>query len=196
MEVVNKTRREIENALRFRFDYSKWIYEHYSDSKIGKTPFYVIDLRIKLINFKSILYILKWKIIAKMKQIHDSRQIILNFWRKASLRAFNFASKSIFRHPHIIKMYQVHSSPTDLFLVMEYVPGGELFDYICANGRLPEDESRRFFQQIISGVDCCHRQKVVHRDLKPENLLLDKNLNVRIADFGLSNILTDGEFLR
>jgi 5'-AMP-activated protein kinase catalytic alpha subunit len=93
-------------------------------------------------------------------------------------------------------MYQVHSSPTDLFLVMEYVPGGELFDYICANGRLPEDESRRFFQQIISGVDCCHRQKVVHRDLKPENLLLDKNMNVRIADFGLSNILTDGEFLR
>ena len=63
-------------------------------------------------------------------------------------------------------------------------------------GKLEEDEARRFFQQIISGVDCCHRQKVVHRDLKPENLLLDQNKNVRIADFGLSNILIDGEFLK
>ena len=41
-----------------------------------------------------------------------------------------------FRHPHIIKMYQVYSSPTDLFLVMEYVPGGELFEYICKKGTL------------------------------------------------------------
>jgi 5'-AMP-activated protein kinase catalytic alpha subunit len=56
-----------------------------------------------------------------------------------------------FRHPHIIKMYQVYSSPTDLFLVMEYVPGGELFDYICKKGKLAENEARRFFQQIISG---------------------------------------------
>ena len=95
---------------------------------------------------------------------------------------------------------------------MEYVPNGELFDYICNKGKLDEREARTFFQQIISGVDCCHRSKVspfktflnwmgtlfqvVHRDLKPENLLLDKNNNVRIADFGLSNILTDGEFLK
>ncbi|KAK4316976.1 hypothetical protein Pmani_011914 [Petrolisthes manimaculis] len=61
---------------------------------------------------------------------------------------------------------------------------------------LKESEARRFFQQIISGVDYCHRHMVVHRDLKPENLLLDHNLHVRIADFGLSNIMVDGEFLR
>ncbi|XP_056017247.1 5'-AMP-activated protein kinase catalytic subunit alpha-2-like isoform X23 [Ostrea edulis] len=102
----------------------------------------------------------------------------------------------LFRHPHIIKLYQVISTPTDIFMVMEYVAGGELFDYIVKHGKLKEPEARRFFQQIISGVDYCHRHMVVHRDLKPENLLLDINLNVKIADFGLSNMMHDGEFLR
>jgi len=102
----------------------------------------------------------------------------------------------LFRHPHIIKLYQVISTPNDIFMIMEYVSGGELFDYIVKNGRLGQDEARRFFQQIVSGVDYCHRHMVVHRDLKPENLLLDDSLNVKIADFGLSNMMMDGEFLR
>jgi len=102
----------------------------------------------------------------------------------------------LFRHPHIIKLYQVISTPTDIFMVMEYVSGGELFDYIVKHGKLTEDKARRFFQQILSGVEFCHRYNVVHRDLKPENLLLDQDLNVKIADFGLSNMMTDGEFLR
>lgn len=102
----------------------------------------------------------------------------------------------LFRHPHIIKLYQVISTPTDIFMIMEYVSGGELFDYIVKNGKLQEYEARRFFQQIISGVDYCHRHMIVHRDLKPENLLLDQNRHVKIADFGLSNMMLDGEFLR
>jgi serine/threonine protein kinase len=57
-------------------------------------------------------------------------------------------------------------------------------------------DARRLFQQIISGLDYCHRKLVVHRDLKPENILLDKNNNVKIADFGLSNIMMDGRFLQ
>ncbi|XP_054613257.1 5'-AMP-activated protein kinase catalytic subunit alpha-1 isoform X2 [Dunckerocampus dactyliophorus] len=81
-------------------------------------------------------------------------------------------------------------------MVMEYVSGGELFDYICKNGKLDEKESRRLFQQIISAVDYCHRHMVVHRDLKPENVLLDAHMNAKIADFGLSNMMSDGEFLR
>ncbi|XP_076338511.1 5'-AMP-activated protein kinase catalytic subunit alpha-2-like [Tachypleus tridentatus] len=102
----------------------------------------------------------------------------------------------LFHHPHIIKLYQVISTPMDIFMIMEYVPGGELFEYIRKRGRLKETEARKFFQQIISGVDYCHRHMIVHRDLKPENLLLDNNLNVKIADFGLSNIMLDGEFLQ
>lgn len=81
-------------------------------------------------------------------------------------------------------------------MIMEYVSGGELFDYIVKHGKLQEHEARRFFQQIISGVDYCHRHMIVHRDLKPENLLLDHNMHVKIADFGLSNMMLDGEFLR
>lgn len=80
-------------------------------------------------------------------------------------------------------------------MVLEYA-GGELFDYIVQNGKMREDAARRFFQQIICAVEYCHRHKIVHRDLKPENLLLDNGLNVKIADFGLSNIMTDGNFLK
>jgi carbon catabolite-derepressing protein kinase len=80
-------------------------------------------------------------------------------------------------------------------MVIEYA-GKELFDYIVQNGKVSEAGARRFFQQIISAVEYCHRHKVAHRDLKPENLLLDDQLNVKIADFGLSNIMHDGSFLK
>eukprot|EP00291_Cryptomonas_curvata_P013600 CAMPEP_0172188732 /NCGR_PEP_ID=MMETSP1050-20130122/22114_1 /TAXON_ID=233186 /ORGANISM="Cryptomonas curvata, Strain CCAP979/52" /LENGTH=387 /DNA_ID=CAMNT_0012863313 /DNA_START=248 /DNA_END=1407 /DNA_ORIENTATION=+ len=102
----------------------------------------------------------------------------------------------LFSHPHIIRLYEVMDTPTDIYVVMEYVSGGELFDHIVAKGRLSEDEARRFFQQIIAGVEYCHKNMVVHRDLKPENLLLDQALNVKIADFGLSNMIKDGAFLK
>lgn len=101
----------------------------------------------------------------------------------------------LLRHPHIIKLYEVITTPTDIIMVMEYAPF-ELFNFIVEKGKVTEDETRRFFQQIISAVDYCHRHKIVHRDLKPENVLLDENYNVKIADFGLSNIMTDGDFLK
>ncbi|KAH7279957.1 hypothetical protein KP509_37G045000 [Ceratopteris richardii] len=102
----------------------------------------------------------------------------------------------LFMHPHIIRLYEAIDTPADIFLVMEHVNNGELFDYIVEKGRLSDDEARRFFQQIISGVEYCHRNMVVHRDLKPENLLLDSEYNVKIADFGLSNVMYDGHFLK
>ncbi|KAK7205413.1 kinase-like domain-containing protein [Myxozyma melibiosi] len=101
----------------------------------------------------------------------------------------------LLRHPHIIKLYDVIKSKDEVIMVIEFA-GKELFDYIVQRGKMPEDEARRFFQQIIGAVEYCHRHKIVHRDLKPENLLLDDNLNVKIADFGLSNIMTDGNFLK
>jgi carbon catabolite-derepressing protein kinase len=99
------------------------------------------------------------------------------------------------RHPHIIKLYEVISTPTDIIIVLEYA-GGELFNYIVNNGRMPEPRARKFFQQLISGIEYSHKLKIVHRDLKPENVLLDDDLNVKIADFGLSNEIKDGDFLK
>ncbi|KAJ4306090.1 Protein kinase [Collariella sp. IMI 366227] len=101
----------------------------------------------------------------------------------------------LLRHPHIIKLYTVIKTGAEIIMVLEFA-GGELFDYIVQNGKMHEAEARRFFQQMLCAVEYCHRHKIVHRDLKPENLLLDDNLNVKIADFGLSNIMTDGNFLK
>lgn len=100
------------------------------------------------------------------------------------------------RHPHITRLYEVIDTPTDIFMVMEYAPGGELFDYIVSKGRPAPDDAQRLFQQLVSAVEYCHYHHIVHRDLKPENLLLDKDCNLKIADFGLSNMMQDGEFLR
>ncbi|KAG8529561.1 uncharacterized protein KY384_006198 [Bacidia gigantensis] len=101
----------------------------------------------------------------------------------------------LLRHPHIIKLYTVITTPNEIIMVMEYA-GGELFQYLVDNGKVVEEKARKFFQQIVCAVEYCHRHKIVHRDLKPENLLLDPDMNVKIADFGLSNIMTDGNFLK
>lgn len=94
---------------------------------------------------------------------------------------------SVLRHPHIIKVIDVVETRTNIIIVMEYAVNGELFDYINERRYLDEAESRKYFRQIISAVDYCHKNLVVHRDLKLENLLLDKDFNIKIIDFGLSN---------
>ncbi|CAE7451255.1 KIN10 [Symbiodinium sp. CCMP2592] len=100
------------------------------------------------------------------------------------------------QHPHIIQLYEIIETPRQLYLIMEYCPGGELFDYIVAQGRVKEREACRFFHQIMAGVEQIHRMNVVHRDLKPENLLLDEQRNIKIVDFGLSNTYQDGQLLK
>lgn len=101
-----------------------------------------------------------------------------------------------FRHPNIIRLYEVIETQTEIVLIMEYASGGELYDLI-SKGKLCDDENegRRIFQQIIFGLEYLHVHQVAHRDLKPENILLDEENNVKIADFGLSNVMKDGIFL-
>ena len=90
-------------------------------------------------------------------------------------------------HSNVIKVYQIFEDEKNYFIIMEYCEGGELFNYIVKKGRLPEDEASFLFYQIINGVDYIFSKGVAHRDLKPENLLLTKNSEIKIIDFGLSN---------
>jgi MAP/microtubule affinity-regulating kinase len=100
----------------------------------------------------------------------------------------------LLKHPNIVQLFEViEDDGGRIFLVLELVAGGELFDYIVARGRVKEKEARKFFRQIISGVEYCHANLVVHRDLKPENLLLDNDGNVKINDFGFSNLIRPGK---
>ena len=92
------------------------------------------------------------------------------------------------RHKNVIQLYEIMESKTNLYIVMEYCEGKELFDYIVRNKYLSEKEACRFFQQIIDGVEYLHLSNITHRDLKPENLLLDNKKRIRISDFGLSNM--------
>ncbi|ESW09659.1 hypothetical protein PHAVU_009G145400 [Phaseolus vulgaris] len=96
------------------------------------------------------------------------------------------------RHPYVVRLYEVLASRTKIYIILEFITGGELFDKIIHHGRLSEADSRRYFQQLIDGVDYCHSKGVYHRDLKPENLLLDSLGNIKISDFGLSALPEQG----
>ncbi|KAL6009902.1 SNF1-related protein kinase catalytic subunit alpha kin10 [Asimina triloba] len=102
----------------------------------------------------------------------------------------------LLEHPHIVRLYNAVETQTKFYILMEYVKGGELYDYVSDNVRIEEAEARRIFQQIISGIEFCHLNRVAHRDLKMENVLLDSERNVKIIDFGLSNIMQDGHFFK
>ncbi|GAA95657.1 uncharacterized protein L969DRAFT_92784 [Mixia osmundae IAM 14324] len=130
-------------------------------------------------------------------------QVALKFLSKRKISAGQMSDRvqreiqylSLLQHPHIIKLYDVIQTTESIVMVIERAKC-ELFDYIIKTGRMAEGPARRFFQQIIAAVEYCHSHNVVHRDLKPENLLLDDELNVKIADFGLSNVMRDGDFLK
>ncbi|KAF5291762.1 hypothetical protein FQA39_LY14250 [Lamprigera yunnana] len=98
-------------------------------------------------------------------------------------------------HPHVLGLSDVYENKKYLYLVLEHVSGGELFDYLVKKGRLTPKEARRFFRQIMSALDFCHSHSICHRDLKPENLLLDEKNNIKIADFGMASLQPVGSML-
>ncbi|KAM9113447.1 serine/threonine-protein kinase BRSK1 isoform 2-T2 [Pangshura tecta] len=101
----------------------------------------------------------------------------------------------LIEHPHVLKLHDVYENKKYLYLVLEHVSGGELFDYLVKKGRLTPKEARKFFRQIVSALDFCHSYSICHRDLKPENLLLDEKNNIRIADFGMASLQVGASLL-
>lgn len=101
----------------------------------------------------------------------------------------------VLSHPNLLSLIDVFEIETHLFLVMEFVDGLELFEFLVRRGALPIPQALNFFQQIVCGLEYCHHRLICHRDLKPENLLLDRHLNVKIADFGMTSLNPPGSLL-
>ncbi|VUC32318.1 unnamed protein product [Clonostachys rosea] len=92
----------------------------------------------------------------------------------------------LIEHPHIMKLYDIWENRSEIYLILEYIDHGDLFTYINSRGRLPEEVALYFFRQMISAITYCHSFNICHRDLKPENILISKDLQIKIADFGMA----------
>ncbi|RXN05279.1 NUAK family SNF1-like kinase 1 [Labeo rohita] len=142
--------------------------------------------------------------VKKAIERHSGREVAIKSIRKEKIKdeqdmvhiRREIEIMSSLRHPHIISIYEVFENKDKIVIVMEYASKGELYDYISERRRLTERETRHFFRQIVSAVHYCHKNGVVHRDLKLENVLLDENCNIKIADFGLSNLYHKDKLLQ
>lgn len=103
----------------------------------------------------------------------------------------------LLNHPNIVKLYDIWENRNELYLVMEYIEGGELFDYIDGVGHLEPDETVWVFRQVLAALLHCHRLGIHHRDLKPENILLDNSdvPRVKLVDFGMAALQPQGKLL-
>ncbi|XVF47741.1 hypothetical protein PTKIN_Ptkin03bG0135200 [Pterospermum kingtungense] len=101
----------------------------------------------------------------------------------------------LLHHPNVARIHEVIGSKTKIYIIMEYISGGQLSDILSYDKKLSEPEARKLFQQLIDAVGHCHRKGVYHRYLKPENLLLDSKGNLKVTDFGPSALRKPGNML-
>lgn len=94
-------------------------------------------------------------------------------------------------HPNIVGVYDVGQSQEMNYIVMEYVEGTDLKDYVRQRGALHPIEAVRIMMQIVSAIAAAHQNRIIHRDIKPQNILIDKEGNVKITDFGIAVALSD-----
>ncbi|CAG6021535.1 unnamed protein product [Menidia menidia] len=162
-----------KHNLKHRYE----VMETLGKGTYGKVKRAVERASLRTVAIKSIR---KERITDDLDKIHIQREIEIT---------------SSLRHSNIIRFHEVFESRDKIVIVMEFASRGELYDYIQERRRLPETEARSIFRQITSAVHYCHKNGVVHRDLKLENILLDQDLNVKLADFGLSNHFQRGTLL-
>ncbi|URE15152.1 Cbl-interacting protein kinase [Musa troglodytarum] len=128
------------------------------------------------------------------KHVETGQAFAVKILDRSRVQSLNFSDQikreigtlKLLKHPSVVRLHEVSASKTKIYMVLEYVNGGELFDKIALKGRLSEREGRKLFQQLIDAVSYCHDKGVYHRDLKPENVLVDEKGNVKVSDFGLS----------
>ncbi|KAG5063833.1 hypothetical protein JHK85_005016 [Glycine max] len=125
--------------------------------------------------------IIRWQHVA-MKVVGKEKVIKVGMMEQVKKE---ISVMKMVKHQNIVELHEVMASKSKIYIAMELVRGGELFNKV-SKGRLKEDVARLYFQPLISAVDFCHSRGVYHRDLKPENLLLDEHDNLKVSDFGLT----------
>lgn len=113
-----------------------------------------------------------------------------------------FSKKKVFQevlilktcnHRNVIRLLEVFENQKYLFIVQEHASGGDLLTYVKERGRLPENEAKLIFMQIVLGVQHCHGHNILHRDIKPDNILIDKGMTLKLCDFGVSRFVKKGQ---
>ena len=102
---------------------------------------------------------------------------------------------SSINHPNIIKVYKTFETEEAFFIIMDYIKTGDLYEYISKKEKLSNEESSLIFYQIFSTIEFLHKKKICHRDIKPENILILKNLEIKLIDFGLCNYIKNNNLL-